>query len=96
VRVTVRMQPAAVFFAPRKSKLACTPPGPSTANTLPLTDFATVWSELFPTEQARIVQLLVERVDVQGEALEVRIRAEGLASLVGELRQGNELTARAA
>jgi site-specific DNA recombinase len=64
--------------------------------TLPLTDFATVWSELFPTEQARIVQLLVERVDVQGEALEVRIRAEGLASLVGELRQGDELTARAA
>jgi hypothetical protein len=41
----------------------------------------------FPAEQARIVQLLVERVDVQEAALEVRIRAEGLASLVGELRQ---------
>ena len=37
----------------------------------------------FPAEQARIVQLLVERVDVQEDALEVRIRAEGLASLVG-------------
>ena len=33
------------------------------------------------------MQLLVERVDVQEEALEVRIRAEGLASLVTELRQ---------
>jgi hypothetical protein len=33
------------------------------------------------------VQLLVERVDVQEDALEVRIRAEGLTSLVGELRQ---------
>jgi site-specific DNA recombinase len=55
-----------------------------------LTDFGTVWNELFPVEQARIVQLLVERVDVQQDALEVRIRAEGLASLVGELRQQGE------
>jgi len=55
--------------------------------TVLLADFATVWSELFPAEQARIVQLLVERVDVQEDALEVRIRAEGLASLVGKLRK---------
>jgi site-specific DNA recombinase len=55
--------------------------------TVLLADFATVWKELFPAEQARVVQLLVERVDVQEEALEVRIRTEGLASLVGELRQ---------
>ena len=34
--------------------------------TVLLADFATVWSELFPAEQARIVQLLVERVDVAG------------------------------
>jgi hypothetical protein len=33
------------------------------------------------------VQLLVERVDVLQDALEVRIRSEGLASLAGELRQ---------
>ena len=55
-----------------------------------LADFASVCSDLFPAEQARIVQLLVERVDVQEDALEVRIRAEGLASLVGELRQQGE------
>jgi site-specific DNA recombinase len=55
--------------------------------TVLLADFATVWNELFPAEQARIVQPLVERVDVQEEdALEVRVRAEGLVSLVGELR----------
>jgi len=42
-----------------------------------LAEFATVWAELFPAEQARIVQLLVERVVVQEDALEVRIRAEG-------------------
>ena len=58
--------------------------------TVLLADFATVWNELFPAEQARIVQLLVERVDVQEDAIEVRIRAEGLASLVGELRQQGE------
>jgi hypothetical protein len=40
-------------------------------------DFAMVWSELFPAEQVRNVQPLLERVDVQEEALEVLIRAEG-------------------
>ena len=64
--------------------------------TILLADFATVWAELFPAEQARVVQLLVERVDVQEDALEVRIGAEGLVSLVGELRQGDQQTARAA
>jgi hypothetical protein len=34
--------------------------------------------------------LLVERVDVQENVLEVRIRAERLASLVGKLRQESE------
>jgi hypothetical protein len=58
--------------------------------TVLLADFAMVWSELFPAEQARIVQLLIERVDMQEDALEVRVRAAGLASLVAELRQQDE------
>jgi site-specific DNA recombinase len=41
-------------------------------------------------EQARIVQLLVERVDMREDALEVRVRAAGLARLVAELRQQGE------
>ena len=64
--------------------------------TILLAEVATVWNELFPTEQARIVQLLVERVDIKQDSLEVRIRAEGLVSLVAELRQGGDQTARAA
>ena len=64
--------------------------------TMLLADFAAIWNELFPAEQARILQLLVERVDVREDALEVRIRTEGLASLVGELLQGAKQTARAA
>jgi len=45
-----------------------------------------LWDELFPAEQARIVQLLVERVDVQPEGLNIRLRTEGLTSLVADLR----------
>jgi site-specific DNA recombinase len=58
--------------------------------------FDPLWDELFPAEQARIVQLLVKRVDVLEDALEVRIRAEGLASLVAELRQRDDEMARTA
>ena len=47
-----------------------------------------VWDHLFPEEQARIVQLLVKRVDVHPGRAEIRLRAEGLASLVAELREG--------
>jgi hypothetical protein len=46
--------------------------------------------QLFTALQAWIVQLLVERLDLLDDALEVRIRAEGRASLVGELRQQGE------
>ena len=46
-----------------------------------------------PPNGARIVQLLVERVDVREDVLEVRIRADGLASLLGELRQGESKAA---
>jgi hypothetical protein len=55
-----------------------------------LADFATVWSELLPAEQARIVQLLVERVHVNEDAIEVRIRAEGIASLIGDLQEQDD------
>ncbi len=44
-----------------------------------------VWDELFPAEQTRIVQLLVERVEVQPEGIELRLRSEGLRSLVAEI-----------
>ena len=43
-----------------------------------ITDFAPLWDEVFPAEQARIVRLLVERVDVFPDAIHVRLRAEGL------------------
>jgi site-specific DNA recombinase len=45
-----------------------------------------LWDELFPAEQARIVQLLVERVDVGPDGLDIRLRTEGLTNLVADLR----------
>ena len=41
--------------------------------------------ELFPAAQARIVQLLVERVDVHVDSVEVRLRPNGLSGLVCEV-----------
>jgi hypothetical protein len=41
-----------------------------------------------PAEQVRIVQLPVERVEVQKGAIKVWMRAEGPTSLVGELPAG--------
>jgi hypothetical protein len=45
-----------------------------------------IWDELFPAEQDRIVQLLVERVDVQEDGVEIRFRVDGLASLVEDFK----------
>jgi site-specific DNA recombinase len=44
-----------------------------------------LWDELFPAEQARIVQLLIERIDIRTEGLNVRLRMDGLAGLAREM-----------
>jgi DNA invertase Pin-like site-specific DNA recombinase len=44
-----------------------------------------LWDELFPAERARIVRLLVDRVDVRTDSAAVRLRLDGLASLVRDL-----------
>jgi hypothetical protein len=44
-----------------------------------------LWNELFPAEQARIVRLLVERVEIGPAGADIRLRVEGLASLVRDL-----------
>ena len=43
-----------------------------------------LWDELFPAEQARIVQLLVDRVDVHEEGVDVRFRMNGIGALARE------------
>jgi len=44
-----------------------------------------LWAELFPAEQARIVQLLIERVDIGTDGLRLRFRDEGLVQMVAEV-----------
>jgi site-specific DNA recombinase len=51
-----------------------------------LVEFEPLWNKLFPAEQARIVELLVERVDLQPDGIDLRLRVEGLTSLCSELR----------
>ena len=45
-----------------------------------------LWDELFPAEQARILGLMVERIDVNSEGIDLRLRADGSRSLAAELR----------
>ena len=49
-----------------------------------------LWDELFPAEQARIVALLVERIDIGSDGLNVRLRMDGLVDLARELMAGTK------
>ena len=53
--------------------------------TVALTQFEHIWEQLFPAEQSRIVQLLVERITVSNTGMDLRLRANGLERLVHEL-----------
>jgi site-specific DNA recombinase len=55
--------------------------------------FDPLWNQLFPAEQSRIIQLLVERVDVRTDHVDIKLRIAGVTSLVGELT-GNSTSQR--
>jgi site-specific DNA recombinase len=48
-----------------------------------------VWDELYPAEQARILRLLIERIDVAPDGISVTLHAAGIRSLVAELVSEN-------
>ncbi|MGY3529316.1 zinc ribbon domain-containing protein [Bradyrhizobium sp. USDA 4452] len=50
-----------------------------------LVGFDELWNELFPAEQARIVELFVERADIRSNSLDTTLRVEGLTSLTAQL-----------
>jgi len=54
-----------------------------------LTQLDPLWDELFPAEQARIVALLVERVDIETDGLSVRLRVDGLVDLSRQMLTGD-------
>ena len=61
-----------------------------------LQDLDPLWDELFPTEQARIVQMLVERIDVGTQGFDLRLRVDGLAHLARDITSGGGANLRQA
>jgi site-specific DNA recombinase len=51
-----------------------------------MTRLETIWDQLFPAEQQRIVRLLIEKVIVSPDDLEVRFRPNGIEMLALELQ----------
>ena len=52
-------------------------------------DFDAMWDELFPIEQQRIINLLLEKVDVFVDHVDIEIKSNGLNQFAGELINGN-------
>jgi len=54
--------------------------------TVAMTRLDAIWDQLFPVEQTRIVKMLIEKVIVSANDLEVRLRANGIEQLIRELQ----------
>ena len=46
----------------------------------------TLWDDLYPAEQQRLLHLMVERVSVTTDGFEVHLRTEGLRGIARELQ----------
>jgi site-specific DNA recombinase len=55
---------------------------------LPMRNLAGLWQQLFPAEQCRLAQLLIERVVIADGGLEIIWRDQGWQELAGELMPG--------
>ncbi len=55
---------------------------------LPLRQLGQVWEQLFPAERQRIVKLLIERVTLREEGIEIVWREVGWHMLAGEMQPG--------
>ncbi len=54
--------------------------------TVAMTRMDAIWEQLFPAEQQRIVRLLIDKVIVSPNEIEVRFRPNGIEALAMELR----------
>jgi hypothetical protein len=61
-----------------------------------LQTFDPLWNQLFPVEQSRIIGLLVERVDVLTDRVDIKLRIDGVTSLIGELNDHSAIQRDAA
>jgi predicted secreted protein len=46
----------------------------------------TIWEQLFPAEQSRIVKLLIKQVTVHKHGVDVQLRADGITTLILEMQ----------
>jgi len=58
-----------------------------------LQQFPQLWEQLFPAEQARIIQLLVRRVTVTAQGLIIDLRTDGIAGVMREMMAPRTLEA---
>jgi len=58
-----------------------------------LQGFSDLWAQLFPAEQARIIQLLVRRVTVTAEGLVIDLRTDGIGGVMRDLMVPRRLEA---
>ena len=58
-----------------------------------LQHFPKLWDQLFPGEQARIIQLLVRRVTVTAEGLVIDLRTDGIAGVMRDMMVPRQLEA---
>jgi hypothetical protein len=55
---------------------------------LPLRQLGLVWEQLFPAERSRIIQLLIERIILRDDCIEIIWHEMGWHTLAGEMRPG--------
>ena len=58
-----------------------------------LQGFQGLWGQLFPAEQARIIQLLVRRITVSAEGLVIDLRTDGIVGVMREMMTPRRLAA---
>lgn len=51
-----------------------------------MTRLEAIWDQLFPPEQTRLIRLLVEKVIVSPDNIEVRLRPSGIEEVVLDLQ----------
>lgn len=58
---------------------------PEPAVVLALRNLGGIWEQMFPVERCRLVQLLIERVQLREDGIDIEWRPLGWSTLVGEL-----------
>ncbi len=53
---------------------------------MPCSDFDPVWEVLYPEEQRRILELLIDSITVNKKEVAIQFRANGIEQIVDELK----------